>query len=99
MRPDPFLILDACAAWYAVLSIAAFAVYAIDKSAARRGDRRTPERTLHLLALAGGWPGGMLARRVLRHKSRKPMFLFVLWASALLHLAMLAWLGWLLFLQ
>ncbi|HEX7646283.1 MAG TPA: DUF1294 domain-containing protein [Noviherbaspirillum sp.] len=99
MHPDPLLMLGACAAWYAVLSIAAFVAYAADKSAARRGDRRTPERTLHLLALAGGWPGGMLARRMLRHKSRKPMFLFVLWASALLHVAALAWLGWLAFLQ
>ena len=69
-----------------------FIVYAIDKSAARRGDRRTPERHLHLLAFAGGWPGGLLAQRLLRHKSRKPAFHLVLWMSALLHIGALAWL-------
>lgn len=81
------------AAWYAATSLVTFFVYAADKSAARRNEWRTPERTLHLLALAGGWPGGMLAQKVLRHKSRKPMFHFVLWTSALLHLAALAWLN------
>ena len=81
------------------MSLFAFIAYALDKSAARRGDRRTPERTLHLIALAGGWPGGMLAQRMLRHKTRKPAFHVVLWTSALLHLAALAWLARLAFLR
>lgn len=96
VHPDLSVMLGACAAWYAALSLSVFIAYALDKSAARHGERRTPERTLHLLALAGGWPGGMLAQRLLRHKSRKPAFHVVLWTSALLHLAALAWLGWLL---
>jgi uncharacterized membrane protein YsdA (DUF1294 family) len=99
VRPDPSLVLGACAAWYAALSLFAFIAYALDKYAARRGERRTPERTLHLLALVGGWPGGMLAQRMLRHKSRKPVFHAVLWASALLHLAALGWLSWFAFLR
>ena len=85
-------MLEIAIAWYAVVSLVAFCVYAADKSAARRSEQRTPERTLHLLALAGGWLGGMLAQRMLRHKSRKPVFHFVLWTSALVHLATLAWL-------
>ena len=39
-----------------------FFTYALDKSAARQNACRTPERTLHFLALAGGWPGALLAR-------------------------------------
>ena len=35
----------------------------------------TPERTLHLLALLGGWPGAILARRRFRHKTMKVPFL------------------------
>ncbi len=62
-------------AWYALLSVLAFVAYRIDKSAARRGSWRTSEQTLHTLALAGGWPGALVAQRWLRHKSKKPSFL------------------------
>jgi uncharacterized membrane protein YsdA (DUF1294 family) len=92
MDPDAFVMLGIASAWYVAASFIAFLVYAADKSAARRNSRRTPERALHLLALAGGWPGGILAQRMLRHKLRKPMFHLVLWSSALLHLAALTWL-------
>lgn len=90
MLPSLFAAL---ALWYACLSIGTFVVYALDKSAARRGDRRVPERRLHLLALMGGWPGGLVARHALRHKTRKPLFHAVLWFSALVHLLLLAWLA------
>jgi uncharacterized membrane protein YsdA (DUF1294 family) len=59
---------------YGVLSLISFTVYALDKSAARSGQRRIAERTLHLLDLIGGWPGGWLAQKTLRHKCSKPAF-------------------------
>jgi hypothetical protein len=49
---------------YLVASVACFAAYAIDKAAARSKARRTPERTLLLLGLAGGWPGAVLAQHL-----------------------------------
>lgn len=61
-------------AWYALLSLLTFAVYAADKAAARRAARRVPERRLQLLALAGGWPGALAGQRLLRHKTRKQPF-------------------------
>ncbi len=45
----------------AVTSLASFAAYGFDKRRAGTGGRRVPERTLHLLALLGGWPGAILA--------------------------------------
>ena len=64
-----------------LMSIASFIVYAVDKNAARRNARRVPERTLHLLALFGGWPGALLAQHILRHKSVKLPFRRVFWGT------------------
>lgn len=36
-------------------SVITFLAYASDKSKAQRGDWRTPESTLHMFALIGGW--------------------------------------------
>lgn len=77
---------------YAAASGIAFVVYALDKSAARRNQRRIQERTLHVLALVGGWPGALLAQRLLRHKSRKQSFLMMFWVTVVLNCATLAWL-------
>jgi len=45
------------------------------------------ENRLHLLSLAGGWPGALLARQTLRHKNRKASFLRIYWATVVLNLA------------
>lgn len=76
---------------YALASAIAFATYGFDKRAARRGESRVPESRLHLMELAGGWPGALIAMQVFRHKRRKTRFLAVTLAIALLHVA--AW-GW-----
>ncbi|WP_307731924.1 DUF1294 domain-containing protein [Pseudoduganella sp. SL102] len=77
----------ALAGWYALASLATFIAYAIDKRAARLGRRRTPERTLLLLGLAGGWPGALLAQRLVRHKSSKAAFLAKHWWTVALNVA------------
>lgn len=69
------------------MSMACFVVYGIDKQRAANGSRRIPERTLHLLAFFGGWPGGVLAQRKFRHKTRKMPFLIAFWAVVVLHFA------------
>jgi uncharacterized membrane protein YsdA (DUF1294 family)/cold shock CspA family protein len=80
-------------AWfYLAASLAAFLAYALDKSAARSGKWRTKESTLHLIGLAGGWPGALAAQRLLRHKSRKQSFQSVFWATVILNCCALAWL-------
>ena len=72
---------------YALSSLLAFFVYAFDKSAARHGRWRTSEGTLHLFALACGWPGALLAQQLLRHKSSKPSFIAAFWATVALNVA------------
>lgn len=74
---------------YAVASILTFGAYMRDKAAARRGEWRTPESTLHFLALAGGWPGALLAQQLLRHKSAKTAFRAAFWGTVLLNVAAL----------
>jgi uncharacterized membrane protein YsdA (DUF1294 family) len=77
---------------YGVMSVVTFLAFGLDKSAARGGRRRVPERTLHLLALLGGWPGTLLAMPVFRHKRRKISFVAVVILIALLHAAGWVWL-------
>jgi len=77
---------------YTGLSVITFVAYAIDKSAAQAGRWRTKETTLHLLSLAGGWPGALIAQETLRHKSRKNSFRYIYVITVVLHLAGLYWL-------
>lgn len=76
---------------YVIASLITYAVYAMDKSAARNGAWRTKESRLHMLALIGGWPGALVAQQRLRHKSRKRSFRAVFWLTVLLNCAAFAW--------
>ncbi|MBC7376643.1 MAG: DUF1294 domain-containing protein, partial [Burkholderiaceae bacterium] len=63
------------------MSLATFIVYFGDKRAARLGRARVSETTLHGFSLACGWPGALLAQQLLRHKSSKPAFRRMFWAT------------------
>ena len=84
--PMPILLL------YVVVSSTAFGAYALDKAAAEKGTWRTSESTLHLLALAGGWPGALIAQNSLRHKTRKQPFRSIFWTTVVLNCVVFAWL-------
>ncbi|HJV73571.1 MAG TPA: cold shock and DUF1294 domain-containing protein [Noviherbaspirillum sp.] len=73
-------------------SLVAFVAYAFDKSAAKNGQWRTQESTLHMLALVGGWPGALAAQRLLRHKSKKQEFQLIFWITVLLNCGAFIWL-------
>jgi len=77
---------------YIGLSILTYIAYALDKSAARKGAWRTQESTLHLMALAGGWPGALIAQQKLRHKSSKQAFRFEFWITVVLNCGLFIWL-------
>lgn len=63
--------------WILLVSGVTFVLYAFDKSRAKSGGWREPERLMHLAELIGGWPGAFLAQRWLRHKSSKGPYQFV----------------------
>jgi uncharacterized membrane protein YsdA (DUF1294 family)/cold shock CspA family protein len=77
---------------YLVISLFTFVIYAWDKSAAKKGNWRTSENKLHLLALAGGWPGALIAQQKLHHKSKKQPFRMVFWITVLLNCGAFIWL-------
>jgi uncharacterized membrane protein YsdA (DUF1294 family) len=78
---------------YLVASAVCFAAYARDKSAARAQARRTPESTLLILGLACGWPGGLLAQQLLRHKTVKQPFRAQFWVTVVLNVAAFVYLA------
>ncbi len=49
-------------------------LYAWDKRAAIKGNPRVAESTLLACSLLGGWPGGLLASQLVRHKTQKVSF-------------------------
>lgn len=77
--------------WPLVLGITAgiwlltFFVVRGDKASAQAGEWRTPEATLHLLELLGGWPASFLAQRIYWHKVSKFSYQFVFWLIVALY--------------
>ena len=78
--------------WYALIGVVTYLVYAKDKQAAQKGTWRTPESTLHLLSVLGGWVGAMMAQNYLRHKTKKPEFRLAYYLTVLVNLAALLYL-------
>ena len=79
---------------YLLASLLSFLQYWRDKRSARSGGRRTAENTLHLVELAGGWPGALIAQQRFRHKTRKASYQAVFWLIVAVH--QLFWIDWLL---
>ncbi|MDP0561987.1 MAG: DUF1294 domain-containing protein [Candidatus Endonucleobacter sp. (ex Gigantidas childressi)] len=75
-----------------VASLLTFLIYAIDKSAAKRGGWRIKESTLHVLSLIGGWPGAAIAQQKLRHKSKKDSFCIIFWVTVAINIGIFTWL-------
>lgn len=78
--------------FYLIVSGITFIIYANDKSAAINNRWRTPESTLHLFGMIGGWPGALIAQRMFRHKSKKREFQAIFWITIIINCAILAWL-------
>lgn len=74
---------------YLLCSALALLFYGWDKFCARRGWRRVPENTLHLLGLIGGWPGALLAQQWFRHKTVKTRFRVLFWLTVAANLTVL----------
>lgn len=78
---------------YPAMSILTYMLYADDKVRAKRQHWRVSEKTLHWFELAGGWLGGIIAQKTLRHKSKKESYQATFWTIVGVHY--LVWLFWL----
>lgn len=66
--------MDIILIYVAVVNIAAFLMYGIDKWNAKRDFRRIPEKTLLVIAAIGGSIGAYVGMQLFHHKTRKPKF-------------------------
>ena len=76
---------------YAGNSILAFVAYGSDKRRSIQNMPRWSEHGLHLLELAGGFPGAFVAQRVWRHKTRKVPYQLIFWGIVVVHAALWGW--------
>jgi uncharacterized membrane protein YsdA (DUF1294 family) len=73
------------------LSVFMLALYANDKAAARSGRWRVSDKTLLLLAMAGGWSGALVGQRLFNHKRARGPYRVKLRVAAASDAAL--WLG------
>lgn len=74
------------------MSLVSWLMYRSDKAAALAERRRTPESSLHLADLLGGWPGGLAAQQAFRHKTVKQPFQAIFWITVAANIGAVAWL-------
>lgn len=60
--------------FYAIMTIVTFALYGADKSKAKKGKWRIPEKTLLLFAACFGGLGAFLGMKIFRHKTKHTSF-------------------------
>jgi uncharacterized membrane protein YsdA (DUF1294 family) len=80
---DPRVI----AGYVVAICVLTFWLYWHDKRQAENDGWRTPEYTLHLAELFGGWPAAFLAQRAFRHKISKTRYQMAFWTIVSLHQA------------
>lgn len=77
------------AVYLIIINLIAIVVTAHDKLAAIRQRRRVPEKTLMLISALGGALAMYLTMLVIRHKTRKPLFMIGIPVIFLLELAII----------
>ena len=77
-------MLNIALIYFAAVSLLTFAVYGLDKHAAKAKTWRTPERRLLLFGIAGGALGAVSGMLFFHHKTKK-------WYFWIVNLAGLCW--------
>lgn len=77
---------------YIVASIVTAILFVIDKNLAIHNSRRISEKNLLLTSLFCGWPGGLLAMKLVRHKTQKGSFQVMMGLAVIGNVAFVAWL-------
>jgi len=76
--------------YYLILALVTFLVYAKDKHASRHSSERVAENTLHILSLFGGWTGGVVGQKILRHKTHKQPFKIIFKITIFINILLLS---------
>lgn len=76
--------------FYFLLSAITFFAYGLDKLLAVKEKTRISEKTLHLFALIGGWPGAYVGQQVFWHKVSKQKFRRIFWSTMIVNISVLA---------
>lgn len=74
--------------WLLAMSAVTLLLYGFDKLQSPQrgaGVMRVPEVTLHVAAIAGGFPGAWAGMLLLRHKTRHQLFWLIVTASTVAH--------------
>jgi len=87
--PDPLVLV---LGWLGLMTVVTVIAFGRDKLAARRDARRTRERTLRTLVLAGGVVGGWVGMLQFRHKTLHRSFWAVQWLASVLWGGLVVWL-------
>ncbi len=74
---------------YVVLNLISFGAFVWDKHKAKKGEWRTPEKTLLIAAFFGPF-GAVAGMQLARHKTRKLKFKLV-YVFLVLHIILIAW--------
>lgn len=82
--------MSALLTYLIIINVITFVVFCVDKRRAIRHEWRISEATLLGLSFAGGAMGGIVAMRLVHHKTRKPRFEFGLPLMLAAQLALLA---------
>ncbi len=85
-----FTIIDKLVVLYLVLvNIVAFVMYGMDKSKAKKGQWRIPEKSLLFVAFVGGALGAFLGMRIFRHKTKHLQFCILVPFFLIAHIVLL----------
>lgn len=74
------------AGYLVIMNLAAYMAMGVDKSRAKRGAWRIPEKTLFSLSLLGGSIGSLAGMYAFRHKTRHMKFVVGMPAVLVLHI-------------
>ena len=76
----------------AIVNVATFFAYGLDKLKAKKGDWRIPENTLMILAVAGGSIGAWIGMKIWHHKTLHKKFRYGLPLIIMLQIAVCVYL-------
>lgn len=77
---------------YLIASIITAIMFAIDKYLATIYAYRISEKYLILASAACGWPGGLLAMKMVRHKTQKSSFQVMMGLAIIVNIVIVFWL-------